>query len=334
MPEPRPPFDWSLAPPGERVLVALSGGGDSMAMLLALWQSKHDIVAAHINHGLRGAESDADEAFVRKHCARLDIPLVVERVELKARDGHVHEATARTARYESLIRIAREQGCSRVATGHTSDDSLETVLLNWLRGAAVTGLRGIPAQRQLAPDLWLVRPLLGASREEVRAACTAAGWEWREDSSNESSSYLRNRVRNELLPTIAGVIEPQRTLPQLARQTARAAEILEADLDYLDDVATATLAAITLREEGKLIALDGLAFRGLHLALQRRVMRAAVRRLEGEVRDLDFEQVEVARRHIVADGRRAVWQWRRGLNVEWTGAMAGNRIRLWLVSRE
>ena len=127
---------------------------------------------------------------------------------------------------------------------------------------------------------------------------------------------------------------PGATIDRLALQTARASAVLRADLDYLDETARAELAALTVREEYQMIALDGMRFVNLHVALQRRVLRAAVERLQGDIRDLSFELVEATRRHIVANGRRAVWQWRRGLNVEWTGAMAGNRIRLWLVPNQ
>ncbi|MDQ3815705.1 MAG: hypothetical protein M3347_17465, partial [Armatimonadota bacterium] len=122
------------------------------------------------------------------------------------------------------------------------------------------------------------------------------------------------------------------SLDQLAWQTARASAIFQADLDFLDQTAHEALAQLIVRDEPRLLTLDGLAFRELHVALQRRVLRAAAHRLQGDLRDLGFELVENVRRHIMADGRRAVWQWRRGLNVEWTGAMAGNRIRFWLVS--
>ncbi|HVF09229.1 MAG TPA: tRNA lysidine(34) synthetase TilS [Abditibacteriaceae bacterium] len=328
-------INWSLLPPRERALLAVSGGVDSMALLLAFAQADRDFIVAHVNHGLRGAESEADAEFVLQHCAGLGFSCHVERVAVPQRNGPAGEEAAREARYECLTRMARTHGCSRVATGHTASDSLETVLINWLRGAAITGLTGIRPVRPLTGDVLLVRPLLNVTRAQTQAYCRGAGWDWHEDSSNRDPRFLRNRVRGELLPLLedlmpAGDANPER----LARQTARAGAVLRADLELLDEVTASQLASLTVRETPRLIALDGLRFQELHLALQRRILRAAVVRLQGDTRDLSFELVETTRRHIADGERRAVWQWRRGLHVEWTGAMAGNRIRLWLVANQ
>jgi tRNA(Ile)-lysidine synthase len=177
----------------------------------------------------------------------------------------------------------------------------------------------------------LVRPLWNATRDEARAACHRAGWTWREDSTNDSPSFVRNRVRHEVLPLMGAIISEDKGLDRLTRQAARSAAVLRDDIDWLDEMTRMHLAALTLRQEPKLLALDGIGFCTLHTAAQRRVLRAATRRIQGHVQDIGMEHIERARRHIIAGGRRAVWQWRGGLHVEWTGAMAGNRIRLWLV---
>ena len=328
-------IDWSLLPAPERVLLAVSGGADSMALLLALARSDRSFVVAHVNHGLRGAESDADAEFVLAHCTRLHLPCYLERVVVPQRNGNAGEEAARDARYECLAHMARAHNCSRVATGHTASDLLETVLINWLRGAAITGLAGIQPVRPLADDILLVRPLLNVTRAQTQEYCRHEGWDWREDSSNQDPRFLRNRVRGELLPLLENLLPAgQANLERLAWQTARSSAVLRSDLELLDEVTEAQLATLTIRAAPQLVVLDGLRFRELHLALQRRVLRAAVAKLQGDMRDLSFELVETARRHIADDGRHAVWQWRRGLNVEWTGAMAGNRIRLWLVANQ
>ncbi|MBV9469960.1 MAG: tRNA lysidine(34) synthetase TilS [Abitibacteriaceae bacterium] len=326
------PVDWPLLPAEEKILVAVSGGADSMALLLVLVQAGRELVVAHVNHGLRGAESDADQAFVAAHCVSLRLPYVSERVTVACRNGHANEAAARQARYESLIRQARLHSCSRIATGHTASDLLETVLMNWLRGAAIGGLSGIPPQRPLTKDILLVRPLLQATREQTRAACRQANWGWREDLSNQDPKYLRNRVRHELLPVLEHLMAGGGSIERLAQQTSRASTVLREELAYLDQVAQDHLAALTLCREEQLIALDGLRFRELPPVLQRRVLRCGVQQLQGQVRDVSLEAVEKVRCHVMAKGRRKVWQWRHGMNIEWTGEMAGNRIRLWLVS--
>jgi tRNA(Ile)-lysidine synthase len=306
-----------------------------MALLLAMSQADRDFLVGHIDHGLRGQESEADARFVEEHCTKLGLRCLVERVVLPPRDGHVAEEAARDARYASLTQMARTHGCARVATGHTASDVLETVLINWLRGATIAGLAGMPPIRSLAEDVLLVRPFLNVTRTETLEYCRYAGWPWREDSSNQSTRFLRNRVRHELLPMLQSLLPPgTASEDRLARQTARSCAVLRSDLELLDEMTNKHLEALTLRKEPGLVVLDGLRFREKHLALQRRILRAAVAGLQGDVQDLGFELVETTRRHIVADKRRAVWQWRRGINVEWTGAMAGNRIRLWLVPNQ
>lgn len=326
------PVDWALLPGDERVLVAVSGGADSMALLLAAVQGDCRLTVAHINHGLRGEDSDADEAFVAGHCQRLGIPCVTRRVTIPLRDGHVNEAAARAARYGALLELAQAHACRRIATGHTASDLLETVLINWLRGAAVIGLQGIRPVRRLTDEILLVRPLLVATRAQAQDACRRAGWGWRDDASNLDPRFLRNRVRRELLPLLSAIMGPERDLDRLARQTARACTVLRDEHDYLAAVAREQLTALTVRADDALITLDGVRFRALPAPLQRRVLRAAVQRLHGEVNDLSMEAIEAVRAHVLVDGRRKVWQWRRGVSVEWTGAMAGNRIRLWVVS--
>jgi tRNA(Ile)-lysidine synthase len=324
----RLPFDWELVPEGERVLVAVSGGADSLALLRML-HSERDLVVGHVNHGLRAAESDTDADFVLQRCAGLGLPCVVQRVHVPQRDGTFSEAAARTVRYAALLQMAREHRCSFLATGHTASDNLETILLNFLRGATVEGLGGIKTRTELA-EIALVRPLWQATREQVQDFLQSVGWTWRDDSSNASTRYARNRVRHELLPLLAQH-SGGKSLAALARQTARASQLWRDDIAWMNATACEHLTAITVQEQPHLLALDGVAFRKLPVALQRRVLREAARHVRGDVQDIGSEQIEVARRHIAANGRRAVWQWRQGLSVEWTGAMSGNRIRLWLV---
>jgi tRNA(Ile)-lysidine synthase len=228
-------LDRSLLRAGERVGVAVSGGADSTALLLALVeantasaQNKQPLgvvlSAAHVHHGLRGAEADADEAFVRALCERLGVPLRVFRVDTAARQasaGEGLEEAARTLRYQAL----RTLEADAVATAHTLDDQAETVLMKLLRGAWTEGLGGIspvvealethgPAARRGAPGSSsvsgdarsgrLIRPLLGVRRSEVEAFLRGRGQAWREDLSNRNLALTRNRVRHQLLPALRG----------------------------------------------------------------------------------------------------------------------------------
>ncbi len=319
-------LDLSLLPPASKILVAVSGGADSLALLLALRQANFEIVVGHVNHGLRGAESDGDEQFVRELCERENIASDARRV----RCANSGEDAAREARYAALSEMARAHHCAMVATGHTADDVLETILINWLRGASIAGLAGIPPHRALDNDLVLVRPLLNATREETRELCRAAGWKWREDSTNESEIYTRNRVRL-LLPQIAAAARVP--VQQLARQSARAALLWREDNELLNEIAREKLALLTLEQSQDLLVLNAVRFVQLPPTLGRRVLRLAAQNLSAEAREIGSEPIELARRHIAECGRHAVWQWPGGVSVEWTGAASGNRIRVRFVSQ-
>jgi tRNA(Ile)-lysidine synthase len=195
------------------VVVAVSGGPDSVALLHALFILRDQqvisgpLVIAHLNHQLRGAESDADEGFVSELHRVLasvgtDVRLRCHRLDARARaqeEGGNLEAVARRLRYGWLAEVARENYISCVATGHTADDQAETVLHRLLRGAGLRGLAGIAPQRALAPGVEVLRPMLSVTRAEVLAYLEAAGQAFRQDSSNQSRTLTRNRIRHELL---------------------------------------------------------------------------------------------------------------------------------------
>jgi tRNA(Ile)-lysidine synthase len=309
-----PDFDWALVPASEKILVAVSGGSDSQTLLWALHKSGRGIVVAHVNHGWREEASDRDEQFVLEFCAVHSIQAQSVRVSC-ART----EDAARVARYHALLKLAREHHCPRIALGHTATDSLETLLLNLGRGASVEGLAGIPPTR-LVEDVLLVRPLWRTPRETVRRILRVTGWPHIEDESNASPEFARNRIRT-LLPQLGNV-------ETVARQSARAGEILRDDIACLDEIAREKIESLQVRSISTVLALDGDGFRALNIALQRRVLREAARRF-GFVPN--SEPLETVRRHVAANGKRIVWCWEKGVRCEWTSAANGNRIRLWRV---
>ena len=186
---------------GERVLCACSGGADSVALLHLLTQAAEPApVCAHFNHCLRGAESDADEAFVQNLCAAWKVEFVSARGDVRAyarEKGLGIEAAAREMRYSFLERAARKTGCARIATAHTADDNAETVLLNLIRGAGARGLAGIPPVRGN-----VIRPLLCVTRREIEDYLAQNGLTHIEDSSNASDDFTRNRLRHHALPLL------------------------------------------------------------------------------------------------------------------------------------
>jgi tRNA(Ile)-lysidine synthase len=216
-------------------IVAVSGGPDSVALLRALLAlcGGNGLVVAHLNHGLRGAESDGDEAFVRAlhadlstdsdfglklRCARIDVAASARSA------GDSLETAARRIRYEWLTAVAREIEARWIATGHTADDQAETVLYRFLRGTGLKGLCGIPARRELAPGIQVVRPLLGVRRQGVFGYLEGLHQGFREDSSNQNTDHTRNRIRHELLPHLKSAYNPA-VVTILCRLAAQAAEV-------------------------------------------------------------------------------------------------------------
>ncbi|MSR61897.1 MAG: tRNA lysidine(34) synthetase TilS [Planctomycetes bacterium] len=216
----------------ERLLLALSGGADSVLLLhwLAAARPSACIRAAHVDHGLRGVESDGDALFTAELCRALGVPFVCLRAELEP--GTNLEARARAERYRLLVSEAQASGHTTILTGHHSDDALETVLMRWVRGTELAGLRG-PREKLVwrtapgEPAVRVVRPLLTLRREEVRALLAARGLAWREDSSNADPRFTRNRARARFLPLLEDLGGPE--LIDELRAFSHAVEALESE---------------------------------------------------------------------------------------------------------
>jgi tRNA(Ile)-lysidine synthase len=269
---------------GDRVAIAVSGGGDSVALVWLLQEIAQagrlpGTIAGliHVNHQLRGAESARDEAFCRTLASRLDWRLEVGSFDVAARARETHrsiEAAAREIRYGFLAEAAARLGATRVATAHTLEDQAETVLLRLLRGAGARGMGGIRVRRGI-----FIRPALDCRRAELRRYLQAHGESFCEDSSNLDASVPRNRVRHQLLPVVEEIAPGGITA--LARFASLAAE----DEAYLEQVAAEAASSVRLRESvfhnsGKKstpgVVLDAKALAGLPKPLGRRVLRQAI----------------------------------------------------------
>ncbi|MES2464831.1 MAG: tRNA lysidine(34) synthetase TilS [Armatimonadota bacterium] len=253
--------------------MALSGGPDSCALLLALVEAAdaglpvpRPIAAAHFHHGLRGADADEDAAFSAVLAERLGIVCRVVRGSVPKNTGRSPNDAARRARYAFLEETARDFGATHVATGHTADDQAETVLGRVLRGTSVDGLAGIPAYRRLTSGITLVRPMLSQSRADVEAYCKAQGVVPRRDPSNEKDRYARSRLRKRL-PELA-----EQFNPQLASALNRLAANAAADSDYLNAQAAVvwTRAAETMTAGS--VRFDAALLSREHPAIRRRVL--------------------------------------------------------------
>ena len=293
-------MDTDLLPRQGLILCAVSGGADSMYLLCRLRELGYPVAAAHYNHGLRGAESDRDEAFVRAFCEERDIPFRSERAGdgAFARYGGIGtEAAARTLRYDFLERTADELGAACIATAHTADDNAETMLLRLARGTGMKGLGGIPPARGR-----VVRPMLDVTKAQAEAYLRGQGVPWVEDSTNGGDDYARNRVRHGAVPALTSVN------PAFVRAAGRTAALLRADEEYLT-----AQAEVFLREHAAGNAVDAAAL----AAAPWPVASRAVRLMAG--RDLALAHVQAALRAAREGGMADV----PGMRV---GAFAG---RLW-----
>lgn len=211
-----------------RLLIGLSGGADSVALAYLLRQQEGlELRAVHVNHGLRGEASDGDEAFVRELCSRWQLPLDVYHAQPPEHPG---EDWARQARYAFYREATVKHQADAVALAHHRDDQAETLLLHLMRGAGLSGLKGMAEDSEVL-GVRIVRPLLGCSRQELREMLTQAGITWREDGSNQDTRYLRNAVRHELLPLM------EQLAPGAAQRIASAAELLQAEDAVLEQLA-------------------------------------------------------------------------------------------------
>jgi tRNA(Ile)-lysidine synthase len=185
---------------GKRFLLATSGGIDSMVLLHLFYQSNFQIAVAHCNFQLRGDESDADAVFVKKECEKLKVPIFIKNFETTnyAKNKKLStQVAARNLRYNWFEQILIEENFDYIVTAHHQDDNVETFLINFIRGTGIEGLTGIPAQNEK-----IIRPLLPFSRKEIETFAKKNKIQWREDSSNVSNNYLRNKIRHDIIPII------------------------------------------------------------------------------------------------------------------------------------
>ncbi len=306
---------------GETVVVGVSGGPDSLCLLHVLTSLRAEYAlhlhVGHLNHCLRGLESDADAAFVAQLAEQWGLDYTVEACDVPAlaRASKIAiEEAARQARYLFLARTAAKVGARRIAVGHNSDDQVETILMHLLRGSGLAGLRGMAPVSRLSDlrlvmqaatgkghRLQLIRPLLGVQREEIEAYCRAHDLHPRFDRSNLDTTYYRNRLRHELLPFLESFN------PNIREVLLRSAQVVSADHDYIRTHSNRAWSRIVITESGQAIAFNLVGWRKLPLALQRSTMREAIRRLRRSLRNINWVHIDDAVRAVAVGntGKRA-----------------------------
>jgi tRNA(Ile)-lysidine synthase len=291
------PFDRTQIKPGDRICIAISGGADSVALLLTLHAANTiprgglgvGLSAVHINHHLRAEESNADQQFVEDLCIALDIPLHLHQADVQQRAVAKHETieeAARNARYEFFSTLLNSGHADAILTAHTLDDHAETVLMKLLRGAWTEGLSGIhPVLTQ--PKGKILRPFLQTRRAEIEAFLKSIPQPWREDSTNTDTAFTRNKIRHELLPQLRAYN------PNLDQTLANLAELAREEEFRWQTELSRVLPQLLLpgkpvRGGGRAVSTTpGLSavsieldrLRALDPALRRRVLRAAARQL-------------------------------------------------------
>jgi tRNA(Ile)-lysidine synthase len=306
---------------GGTLVVGVSGGPDSVCLLHLLVRLKDrldsSLHVAHLNHMLRGAESENDAEYVVAVARELGLGVTAERRDVRSYRAEHHlslEDAARRVRYRFFAEVAESLGADRVAVGHTADDQVETILMRLVRGSGAKGLQGMQPVAELPPlggkGLRVIRPLLKVSRRETEIYCRQHGLTPRVDSSNLLPSQLRNCIRHQLVPLLRSYN------PKIDEALLRTAETLTSELSFVEDHVNKVWYGVVT--EGKeAILLDKKGFLALHPALQRHLLREVVRRLLGDLEDVEWKHIERMRSSFtLARGKRVILTRRLTLHVE------------------
>ena len=294
----------TLLAPGTTLLIAVSGGADSLALMLALYHLRQTLaINLHIvtvDHGWRGEASAADADFVVELVTSLDMPVTRQKLNLGAVTSNL-EAVSRQARYKCFATVAHEHGIETVAVGHHADDQAETILMRLLRGTGLDGLQGMQWQSPMpyAPDLTLIRPLLGVTRTEIESFCEESGITPRIDETNDDVNYLRNYIRLEILPQL------QKINPKIGEGLVKLGDIAAIEADYLARETNVLIQANSVHKSNKWL-FPKAKFSALHPAIQRRVIRELVSRVQPDEAWVTYEQVVAAQQVCLRGQQGAV----------------------------
>jgi len=274
---------------GDKVLVCVSGGADSMALLRVLLELQRHygvkLVVAHLDHMIRGRSSAADANFVKKCAARLGLPFIYEKSDVRktARGSKASlEEAARETRYDFYARAAERAGANKIATGHTADDQAETVLMRLVRGAGSVGLSGIPYSRRTRRGVVIIRPLLDVGRKDIERYLKACRVSWRTDATNLKTAYLRNKIRHILIPLIE-----KKFNPRIKENLNSIAENLRDESDYLDAAAARLYRRLVVMKKGRAeIGIRRLL--RLHPAMRRLLVRRVIHSIKGNLKRITY----------------------------------------------
>ena len=312
---------YNMLSPGDGVVAGVSGGADSMCLLDILLSLRDDLqlrlTVVHVNHGIRGEEARRDELFVKEFCRRMDVECICVTADIPrmaAEQGLTEEEMGRRFRYEQFFRVCREKSFNRIAVAHNKNDNAETVLFNIFRGSGISGVRGI-APLRVQEGITIIRPLLTTGRDEIEAYLAQRGIDFCTDSTNLTTEYSRNRIRNNILPMVlkdinAGAMEH---LSELAEQAGRLEEYLNESVDWElirltgEQKIVLHTAGQTRTDVGCIRAgnmptmpdtydradIDIEALEGMHSVVRTALLRRIVGMLTGSLKDIESRHIAV-----------------------------------------
>ncbi len=278
-----------------KLLLAVSGGPDSVCLLLVMMKLSNELGInlhiAHLNHKLRGEDSDNDAEYVLKLGQKLDLPVIIDERdvrEYRRKHGGTLEETARDVRYDFLAKTANSVEANAVAVGHTRDDNIETILMHLIRGTGTRGLRGLqPATQHTSSTgtVKVLRPLLEIHRIETQEYCRVNGYEPRLDSSNESLTPLRNRIRHQFIPLLESYNE------QIGEALLRDSRIAADELEFFN-ITTGELWGTIANKHKNTVVINKKGLQSLHPALKRHLLRESIEKIAGNLKDIEVRHIE------------------------------------------
>jgi tRNA(Ile)-lysidine synthase len=280
---------YKMITDGDAVLIGVSGGIDSICLLYTLYhlkdELKYSLIVAHVNHGLRGEQSDREAEFVKGIADELKLPCIVEKIDVLTymhEKGLSKQSAARELRHDFFERTAKKSSADKIALGHNADDQAETVLMRLLRGSGAGGIAGMRAVRDK-----IIRPLIEISRDEITDFVKEEGLKYVEDPSNLETDYLRNKIRLKLIPLLK-----QEYNPNIIGTLKETAEILRDEDDFMEDYCSTFLPDIILSKRNEAIEIDVNKLKNFHIAIQRRILRIILKRLKGDLLKISAVHIE------------------------------------------
>ena len=279
---------YNLIENDDKILVAVSGGPDSISLLNVLHDFGYNLCVAHVNHGLR-ENASIDEEFVEHFCKEKGIPCFIKKINLKELmktdanlKGMSTEEAGRKARYDFFAEICQKENCTKIATAHNSNDNVETVIMNMIRGSGMSGLKGIEPKRGN-----IIRPLIETTRKEIEEYCVGNDLKPRHDESNDETVYTRNKVRLELIPYIEKNINSN-----VVNNITRMSKIISEEERFILDKVEEAYNKIVLKEEKNIVICKLKLFNELDVVIRKRLILKMIIKVLGNAKDIEKVHVD------------------------------------------